>query len=172
MVEEFVDEIDRQGKVIATHPRTYLKERMFLHKVSLIIPMAGDGRYLLCKRAKNKYPFPNTWCCAVGGKVSSGETEEQTAKREMLEEIGKAYPVRRVAAFIYDKSDYKGIFTIFTTMVPIPQSELKLDPEEIQYVKAFTISEVMTMLKEAPETFSPTFIDAIKEFSRHVSSSK
>ncbi len=52
--------------------------------------------WCLAKRAKDKYPFPDTWCCAVGGKARHGESDEDAAIREMKEEIGKAYPIKKV----------------------------------------------------------------------------
>jgi isopentenyldiphosphate isomerase len=167
MTEELIDEIDLEGNVIATHPKSYLKEKMFLHKVSLVIPAAKGGKILICRRAKDKYPYPDTWCCAVGGKVASGETYEKAAMREMQEEVGKTFPIKKVASFVYDKSEYKGIFNIFTTTVNVSSEELEPDPEEIQYTKEFEIKEVLRMLKEKPEEFSPTFICAITEFAKH-----
>jgi len=167
MAEELIDEVDSKGNVIATHPRSYLKERMFLHRVSLIIPMAKGKKILLSKRAEDKHPYPGMWCCAVGGKVRSEETDEDAALREMREEIGNTFPIEKVASFVYDEKEYKGIFSIFTTTVPVSPEELELDPEEIQYSKEFEIREVLHMLKENPSQFAPTFICAIKEFAKH-----
>ena len=166
-MEELIDEVNLQGIVIATHPKSHFKERMFLHKAALIIPKAKNGKFLFCKRAKNKHPFPGTWCCAVGGKVSSNETEENAAIREMKEEIGQIYPLKKVISFIYNEDDYKALFTIFTTTEPVSEKELKLDEEEIEYVKAFTIKEILEMLEKQPSQFAPTFILAIKEFEKY-----
>jgi isopentenyl-diphosphate Delta-isomerase len=167
-VEEFIDEVDKTGKVIATHPKNYLKERMFLHQVVLIIPRSKDGKYLLSLRAKDKYPFPDSWCCAVGGKVNSGETIEEAAFREMKEEIGVTYPVKKVASFLYDKPEYKAIFTVFTTTVIVSPTELKLDPQEIQYSDSLPLNEILKLVEQTPDKFSPTFIAAIKEFAKNI----
>ena len=161
-MEEFIDEVDTSGNFLAKHRREDLKKSMFLHKIALIIPKAEGGRIILSKRAANKHPDPDTWCCAVGGKVSHGETEEQAAAREMREEIGKSYPVRKVTSFVYDKPDYKGLFTLFTTTVPVSISDFTLDPEEIQYSRTFTKEEVKKMVNENPTSFAPTFIAAIR----------
>jgi isopentenyldiphosphate isomerase len=167
MAEELIDEVDPEGNVIATHPKSYLKERMFMHRVSLVIPTAKEHKILLSKRAKDKHPYPDTWCCAVGGKARSRESDEEAATREMQEEIGKTFPIKKVASFVYDEKEYKGVFSIFTTTVPVLPGELKLDPEEIQYSKEFEIGEVLRMLKENPNGFAPTFICAITEFAKH-----
>ena len=165
--EELIDEVDRSGNVIATHPISCLKERMFLHNASLVMPVTEGNKFVIARRAKDKQPYPGTWVCGVGGHARSGESAENAAKREMQEEIGRSYPIRQVTSFVYDK-EYKAIFTVFTTTVPVSPDELALDPREIQYCKAFTVKEIMGMIKNAPQEFAPTFIAAMEEFSKHM----
>jgi 8-oxo-dGTP pyrophosphatase MutT (NUDIX family) len=161
-MEEFIDEIDKNGNFIAKRHISDLKKQMFMHKAALIIPQAEGGKIILSKRAATKKPYPGTFCCAVGGKVSHGETEEQAATREMEEEVGKSYPVRKVASFVFDSPVYKAIFTVFTTTVILSPSDFVLDASEIEYSKSFSKAEVKTMIKENPDAFAPTAIVAIK----------
>lgn len=139
---------------------------MFLHRVVLVIPMAKGDRYILSRRAKDKHPFPDSWCCGVGGKVHSGEALEEAAIREMREEMGVEHPVREVVSFMYDKQDYKAIFTVFTTKDVLNPGDLKLDPREIQYSEAVSLGEILESVEKNPKIFSPTFIAAIREFAR------
>lgn len=164
--EEVIEEIDRDGKVIATHPVSYLKERMFLHRASLIIPKTGKNGILLSRRAKDQHPYPDTWVCGAGGKARPRESDEQAAIREMKEEIGRTYPLKKVATFIYEGREYKAVFSVFTTTVEVSPDDFKLDPKEIQYSKGFRLGEVLKMIKERPEQFAPTFIAAIREFAK------
>jgi isopentenyl-diphosphate Delta-isomerase len=168
-MEEMVDEVDEKDRVIATHPNSELKKSLFLHRASLIIPRTSDKKFLISRRAKGKEPFPDTWCCTVGGKARSGETSEDAAVREMKEEIGKEYPVQRVASFLYNKEDYKAIFTVFTTTVPVDPKELSLDPHEIQYTRALSLTEILDLVKKTPKDFAPTFVVAIREFAKAIS---
>jgi isopentenyldiphosphate isomerase len=165
--DELIDEVDRAGKVIAVRPRSDLKKKAFFHNVSLVMPMTEDGKILLARRAIDKFPYPDTWACGVGGAASSGESAEDAAKREMREEIGKSYPIKRIASFVYD-TDYKVIFTVFATTVPVSPDEFALDPSEIQYCKAFTVQEIMKMIKSDPNNFAPTFIAAMNRVSKRL----
>lgn len=164
-MEEMIEEVDWDGNVIAVHPRTLLKKRMFPHKASLVLPKTKEGKIILCKRAKDKHPFPGTWCCAVGGKVMAGETEEQAALREMEEEVGFVRDLIKVTSFNYDEDDYKGLFTIFTT--ELSMNDLNPNPSEIEFLQDFNIDEIGDMLKNSPDDFAPTFRVAILEFIKN-----
>ncbi|VVB81773.1 Isopentenyl-diphosphate Delta-isomerase [uncultured archaeon] len=135
-------------------------------RCSLIIPVADGGKFLFSRRAKDKLPFPGTWVCAVGGKVEEGESFEDAARREMREEVGIEMPLRKVCSFEYNV-EFNAVFTIFTTDAPLP-NELKLDPSEVQYVKAFSLAEMKEMIKESPDDFAPTFRVALKEFEKNL----
>jgi len=165
---EHIEEIDWSGNAVAKHPKEKLKEKMFPHKVSVVIPRGKDGKFVLCRRAKDQEPFPGVWCCAVGGKALAGESEENAALREMKEEIGKEFEIVKVTSVKYDEDDYKGLFGVFTTKEPISHNELDLDPKEIQYTKEFLIEEIEKMVEENPEEFAPTFREIIKEFVKEI----
>ena len=164
--EELVEEIDWEGNVINIHKKSLLKEKMFPHKVSVIIPKANFDKVVLCRRAKDQYPFPDTWCCAVGGKVIAGESEKDAAIREMKEEIGVELEIEEVTRVKYDNSDYKAIFYVFTTKNPVNHDEFKLDLSEIQFTKEFNIDEILDMIKNNPEEFAPTFREILKDFAK------
>jgi len=135
-------------------------------RCSLIIPVASDNKFLFSRRAKNKLPFPDTWVCAIGGKVNENESFEDAAKREMLEEVGVEVPVRKIASFHYNV-EFEALFTIFTTDVPLPD-KLKLDPSEVQFVRAFSLAEIKDMIEKNPNEFAPTFRVALKEFEKNI----
>lgn len=161
---ELIPEIDWDDNVVALHPKEKLKEKMFPHRVSLVIPKTADNKILLCRRAKNKFPFPDVWCCAIGGKVLANESYEAAAYREMKEEVGMNSPLEHVTKFKYNKEDYKAIFAVFTTKDAISKDVFNLDPDEIQYISAFSVDEVNQMIKSNPEEFASTFLAALDAF--------
>lgn len=167
MEEELIDEIDWAGNLIRVHSKKELKEKMFLHKVSVVIPKGRNGKIILARRAKDKYPFPDTLCCSVGGKCISGENWDEAVIREMKEEIGKTYSLKRITFVNYDKEDYKAIFGVFTTEDEIDLDEFDLDSNEIQYVQEFSINEIIKKINETPEEFAPTFIVILREFVKY-----
>ena len=134
------------------------------HKVSLVIPISENGKLILCKRAKDKEPYPDKWVCAVGGKVSSGESFEDAAKRELLEETNLRSELTERGSFIYHKEDYTAKFYLFTTKEHISFSSLVPNKREVQFFKEFDELEVEKMIQEDEEAFAPTFVEAFKIF--------
>jgi len=163
MQKEVIAEIDWNDNVIAVHPKEKLKEKMFPHRVSLVIPKTRAGKLILCRRAKDKHPFPDTWCCAIGGKVLAGESYEEAALRETKEEVGRSLAVEQVTTFSYNKDDYKAMFAVFTAQMET--GGLVLDPSEIQYLQAFTLDEINQLIKSNSQKFAPTFLAALDAFT-------
>ena len=58
------------------------------HVVVEVIVLHEDGTYLLVQRDWNKDKLPGLWEAGASGCVQKGETFEEGAKRELLEETG------------------------------------------------------------------------------------
>jgi len=157
---DLIEEIDWDGNILAIHPITKLKERMFIHKASLIIPKANNEKFIFAKRAPNKFPYPNTWTCGIGGKVNANETTEDAAKREAMEEAGLETEIDFISSFKYDGDSYKAVFSLFTTKNPVSISQLNLDKNEISFMQEMTIKEMDDIVKNRPNDCAPTFIYA------------
>ncbi|MBT3406262.1 NUDIX domain-containing protein [Candidatus Woesearchaeota archaeon] len=161
---ELIEEIDWDGNLVAKRPIAELKERMFPHKVSLVIPKGENNKFIFAMRAKDKHPFPNTWTCGIGGKVSAEESYEQAALREFKEEASVSFDVEKVAEFKYDEDHYKAIFSIFTTKNEVDINVFKPDPREVQYFEAISLDEISKIVAEDADNCAPTFIAAVKAF--------
>lgn len=164
ITEEFIEELGINGNIIAIQPKSELKKRMFIHRCSLVIPRTFENKFLLSKRSKTQYPFPDTWICCIGGKVLAGETYLEGAIRESIEEVNLSLELEEVCSFFYDTEEYKSFFKVYTTKEQIDPNQLKPNPEEIQYIQAFTRQEIQEQIENDPEAFAPTFREAIRHF--------
>ena len=88
-MEEYIDICDGEGKLTG-EKRTKKEVHDFglWHKTAHIWSINSKGEILLQHRAKDKKNFPNMWDISVAGHISSGESSEQGALREIKEEIG------------------------------------------------------------------------------------
>ena|SRR3989338_3866482 len=158
MTPELLPHIDEHDNLIAIHPKETIKQQNLRHRVSLIIPKTTDNKFILALRAKDKFPHPNVWVCAVGGKVQSHETYEQAALREMQEEANIQSTLKLIIPNSpYENDKEKYIAQVFTTIQEIPLHLLHPDPSEIQYFQSFSLEEAKTLINQHPEKFAPSF---------------
>lgn len=162
--DELIEELDINGNIVSILPKDVLKKRMFLHKCSLVIPRTMNNRFILSKRSKTQEPFPDTWICCIGGKALAGESYLEAAIRESIEEVGISLELEEICSFFYYQDHYKAFFKVYTTKEEISPSKLTPSPEEIQYFKDFSLEEIKEEINKNPESFAPTFREAIKHF--------
>ena len=58
------------------------------HMVCCVMVRHRDGDFLLMRRSPEKESWPNIWEIGAGGSALQGETAEECARRELLEETG------------------------------------------------------------------------------------
>ena len=86
---EYLDLVNENDEVIGKEDREIIYQKnMKNFRVINIIVVANDGKIVLPKRSNNRKLFPNCYDFSVGGHVSSGETYEEAAYRELEEELG------------------------------------------------------------------------------------
>lgn len=86
--EELVDWIGEDGHTLAVLPRSEMRRRNLLHRVTATLVFHPDGRVFVHRRSPGKDVYPSLWDPFVGGTVISGESFEQNACREVSEELG------------------------------------------------------------------------------------
>ena len=92
MKEEYIDIIDENDNVLYKASRTEVIEKDLLHRAAAVMVSNSKNEILIHQRAKNKDVFPGFYDFTVGGRVSSGESYEKAAIRELEEEIGIRNP--------------------------------------------------------------------------------
>lgn len=100
---EILDIINIDDQVIGqdTKENIYLKRHM--HRIVHIFVKDNSERQLLQLRGAQSSYLPLHWSTAVGGHVQSGESYEDAARREMMEEIGITdCSLREIGKFFYE----------------------------------------------------------------------
>ena len=88
--EEWVDVVDLEDRVVGSLPRREMRAGDRLHRATSILVTRSDGEVFVHRRTLTKDVHPGMYDAFVGGVVTTGESYDETAARELSEELGVA----------------------------------------------------------------------------------
>ncbi len=165
MPEEMFDVVDEQDRVIEQRPRSEVHRLNLRHRAVSIFVFDSAGRLLLQQRSATKDEYPLRYTSSASGHVSAGETFDETAPREMQEELGLTAPLERLAKFpagLETANEFTVLYRAITDEPPC------FDPDEIAGGGFYELVEIDAWLDHAPEDFSPPFQVAYRWFRVNV----
>lgn len=152
--EEIFDLVDAAGKVIGQAPRRLCHgDPALRHQAVHVLVFDRNGSLFLQKRSRHKDTAPGLWDTSVGGHLQPGESYEQAARRETLEELG-FIPQSLRPAYRYEWATPREteLIQAFATRHAGP---FQLQPEEIDEGRFWSPREIEAAL-DGP-LFTPQF---------------
>lgn len=156
MAEEIFDVVDERDEVIGQQVRSEVHRRGLRHRAVHILVFNHAGEVFLQKRSMSKDTHPGTWDSSTSGHVDSGEDYDESAIRELQEEIGlviDAVPERLFKINACEETGQEFVWVYRTKS----EGPFELHPEEIETGGWFEISEVRKWLGNRPDEFAPAF---------------
>lgn len=153
-MEEYFDVVNDHDVVVESLPRSEVHRRKLKHRAVHVFVFRPNGQMLIHLRSASKEEFPSVWTSSCSGHVSAGETYEESAPRELQEELGIVAPLTSLNKFVAcaDTSwEFTVLFSATTTDQPIP------DPGEMTDIRWLQTSEIHDWMTNRPEEFSPAF---------------
>ncbi|MEW7290799.1 NUDIX hydrolase [Aquimarina sp. 2304DJ70-9] len=152
MADELIDILDKTGKPTGKIRLKSEAHTLGLYHASVHIWFyTEDGEILFQKRADDKDTFPGLWDVSVAGHIGAGESTEDSAIREINEEIG----------LTVSKDDLEFIGTYLGQKVPKPD----LFDNEFHHIYVSKLNssiETLTLQKEEVADVSLLEIDTLK----------
>ncbi len=140
MPEEFLEIVNEKGEVTGLAPRSRIHgDPALMHRVAHVLVFNGKGQILLQKRSMKKDVAPGMWDTSVGGHVDPGESPEEAARREMLEELGVQSPLKFLHSYIHSNA-YET--ELVHTFLAIKDGGFKFDPGEIDEIRFWDLEEI------------------------------
>ena len=154
--EEWFPVVDEAGKVVGKATRRECHSgSMLMHPVVHLHIFDSQGRLYLQRRSMNKDIQPGKWDTAVGGHVDYGESIEEALHREVREELGITLfePIHNFTYSFMSHIEREMVYSYRT----VYEGEIKIDPEEIDEGKYWTIEEVVSNIGKG--VFTSNFED-------------
>ncbi|GAA4279176.1 NUDIX hydrolase [Aquimarina mytili] len=157
MADELIDILDNTGKPTGEVKLKSVAHQLGLYHASVHIWFyTKNGEILFQKRADIKDTFPGLWDVSVAGHIGTGETQIQSALREIREEIGISVTKNTltfIGTYLAEKTPTPNIFDnefhyIYISELTTPLSSLSMQKEEVSDLALLHIDTVTKIMKD------------------------
>lgn len=151
--------VDKDDKVIDHRTRYDCHHnKQLIHRAIGVVIFNDQGQILLQKRSQNKDLNPGLYTISTSGHVDKGETYRQTAKRELLEELGIQVPITQKKRFLAELGYETEMHCLFTARSNGPFYPNKNEVDEVKFVSK-------TELKKMKSRLTPSAKQNLKQLS-------
>jgi isopentenyldiphosphate isomerase len=157
MSEEIFDVVNVRDEVIDQRPRSEVHARGLLHRAVHVLVFNSRGEVFLQKRSMKKDRQPGVWDSSCSGHVDSGENYDETAVRELREEIGLELKTPLQKLFKIDacaETDAEFVW-IYRCASDGP---FQLHPDDIEPGGLFAPEKVSGWIAARPQDFATAFV--------------
>jgi len=148
--EEIVAIVDRDNHPLGAVSRRIMRQQKLIHRASYILVFNSAGQLFIQKRTRSKDIYPGYWDLAAGGVVLANESYEESAQRELREELGLT-KVRLKVLFdqYYEDADNRVWGRIFSCTSNGP---FTLQAEEIDFGRFIALTDIEKLHQAEPIT--------------------
>lgn len=152
--EELFDVTDAADNVIGRLPRSEVHRQGLLHRAVSIFVLNSRGELLVHQRSATKDEYLLLYTSSASGHVTAGETYDETAPRELREELGLSAPLRFLHKFPASPetaNEHTALYEAVTDEPPVP------DPGEIAGIAWWDVNALAEQVARSPQQFTPPF---------------
>jgi isopentenyl-diphosphate delta-isomerase len=165
-MNEIFDVVDARDRVIGQATRPEVHARHLRHRAVHILLFNRNGDIFIQKRAASKDTFPGRYDSSASGHLSSGETYDACALREVREELGLTIaPAGLQKHFKIEAGKQTGWEFVWTYSARTGEMPL-VNPQEIESGAFWSPDQVRARLGTHPDEFAPSFRLVFGEFDR------
>ncbi len=148
--EEIVMIVDGENQPIAAVTRKIMRQQRLIHRATYILVFNTQGELFIQKRSRTKDIYPGYWDLAAGGVVLAGESYEESARRELREELGiSGVKLRPLFDQYYEDADNRVWGRIYACTSNGP---FTLQVEEIDEGRFIALAEIAALNQREPVT--------------------
>lgn len=157
--------VDRENNVIGTEHRSVMRNRGLLHRATYILVFNSEGNLFVQKRTLTKDIYPGYYDVAIGGVVLAGESYEESAHREIEEELGITDVCLKSLFDFYFENGENHVWGRAYSCVH--DGAIVLQEEEIESGEFRRVDEILTSADHEP--YTPDGIYVLKRYlSEHM----
>ncbi|KPJ97874.1 MAG: NUDIX hydrolase [Desulfobacterales bacterium SG8_35] len=158
--DEFVLIVDRDNNETGSAPRHEMRARGLPHRAAYILVFNSSKELFVQKRTMGKDIYPGYHDVAAGGVVLDGESYDESARRELEEELGIRDAVLTPHfTFFYEEGTNQVWGRVYSC---IHDEEMTLQAEEIE--SGFFADPAQVLALSKTKKFTPDGIHVLKRY--------
>jgi 16S rRNA (adenine1518-N6/adenine1519-N6)-dimethyltransferase len=155
-IDERFPVVDENDRVLGDASRSEVHANNLRHRAVHILIFNPVGEVYLQQRSRWKDRHPLRWDSSAAGHVAAAETYDETAKRELVEELGISVPLKKISKLPASKRTDHEFIWLYRGEVP---RKLSPNSTEIETGAFFPGPIVDGWVAARPEDFAPGFIE-------------
>jgi 8-oxo-dGTP pyrophosphatase MutT (NUDIX family) len=154
--DEIVMIVDEDNTPAGSCKRSVMRRKGLIHRATYILVFSSRGEIFVQERTLTKDIFPGYYDICTGGVVLAGETYEESAERELAEEIGvTGVPLD----FLFDfYGEYEGQRVWGRVFKCITDGPFALQEEEVASGRFYSIGDALKLAEEKPCTPDSVYV--------------
>jgi len=158
--DEIVLIVDKENNEAGSASRHEMRAKGLPHRATYILVFNSKDELFIQKRTMIKDIYPGYFDIAAGGVVLAGETYDESARREVAEELGiRDAKLTPHFTFFYADASNKVWGRVYSC---IHDGKLSLQPEEVESGFFCLPTEILTLSKKTP--FTPDGLFVLQRF--------
>lgn len=142
--------VDKNDKIIGYKTRKEChSDKSLIHRAVSVVIFNKKGDVALQKRSQTKDLYPGYHTVSASGHVDKGESYEETAKREMFEEIGVKLPITFVTKLLLHMPHETEFDAIFRAESEGP---FDINKKEVESLEFYSKKDI----KKMKDKFTPS----------------
>jgi 16S rRNA (adenine1518-N6/adenine1519-N6)-dimethyltransferase len=155
--------VDKNDRILGYASRSQVHGNNLLHRAVHILIFHEAGEVYLQQRSRWKDRHPLKWASSAAGHVVAAESYDETARRELKEELGVSVPLEKVLKLpAARRTDHEFIW-VYRGVV---SGELVPDKREIETGTFLPPTVIDGWTSARPEDFAPGFLECWKAYRR------
>ena len=158
--DEIVLIVNEKNKVTGSAPRHEMRAKGLPHRAAYILVLNSMGELFVQKRTMSKDIYPGYYDIAAGGVVLAGESYDESARRELEEELGiQDTELSAHFTFLYEDGSNRVWGRVYSCTWDGPMT---LQAEEVERGIFMAPQLVLALSKQKP--FTPDGMYVLKRY--------
>ena len=155
------DVVDEENNVLRQASRHEVHTQRLRHRAVHIFVLNKRGELFLQRRSRWKDAHPLRWDSSAAGHLNAGQSYDETAPRELLEELGVTAECKTLGDLPATQKTGWEFVRIYTAEHEGP---FRLAPAEIDSGGFFTIDQLDRWIQARPRDFASGFLECYRVF--------